>query len=48
MHYPPPIAAQEPADLLVRGDFVLPMTDGLPELHDAAVAVGIAISKARA
>jgi 5-methylthioadenosine/S-adenosylhomocysteine deaminase len=26
-------------DLLVRGDFVLPMTDGLPVLEDAAVAV---------
>ncbi len=33
------MAAPEPCDLLVRGDFVLPMTDGLPELRDAAVAV---------
>ena len=28
-----------PCDLLVRGDFVLPMTDGLPVLEGAAVAV---------
>jgi 5-methylthioadenosine/S-adenosylhomocysteine deaminase len=28
-----------PCDLVVRGDFVLPMTDGLPVLADAAVAV---------
>ena len=28
-----------PCDLLVRGDFVLPMTDGLPVLRDGAVAV---------
>src|SRR5207247_9147704 len=26
-------------DLVVRGDVVLPMTDGLPEMRDAAVAV---------
>lgn len=28
-----------PCDLVVRGDFVLPMTDGLPVLEDGAVAV---------
>jgi 5-methylthioadenosine/S-adenosylhomocysteine deaminase len=28
-----------PCDLVVRGDFVLPMTDGLPVLEHAAVAV---------
>jgi 5-methylthioadenosine/S-adenosylhomocysteine deaminase len=33
------VTAPRPCDLLVRGDFVLPMTDGLPELADAAVAV---------
>ena len=29
----------EPCDLLVRGDCVVPMTDGLPEIPDGAVAV---------
>jgi len=28
-----------PCDLIVRGDFVLPMTDGLPEIEGGAVAV---------
>ena len=32
-------AAPERCDLLVRGDFVLPMTDGLPEIRGGAVAV---------
>lgn len=33
------MTSRAPCDLLVRGDHVLPMTDGLPELRDAAVAV---------
>lgn len=33
------MSAPERCDLLVRGDFVLPMTDGLPEVRDGAVAV---------
>ncbi|MCE9635717.1 MAG: amidohydrolase [Planctomycetes bacterium] len=33
----PPVPAR--CDLIVRGDFVLPMTDGVPEIADGAVAV---------
>lgn len=34
-----PAQARQTCDLIVRGDFVLPMTDGLPEIRDGAVAV---------